>query len=64
VVDGHRGPDHFVLSAELSREIMDSLTVRAGYSYHFRIDRDPVRNVEDLELYGGPVLGFAAEYSF
>lgn len=64
VVDGHKGPDHLVLSAELFREIMENLTVRAGYSYHFRIDRDPTSHIQDLELYGGPSLGIAAEYSF
>ncbi|MGJ8645239.1 MAG: hypothetical protein ACSHX9_17690 [Luteolibacter sp.] len=64
VEDGHEGADHFVLSADFSKAITESLTLSAGYSYVFDIDRDTTRNAEDLELYQGSVFGFAAEYSF
>lgn len=64
VVDGHRGADHIVLSAEISREISEGFTLRAGYAYHFAIDRNPARHAQDQELYDGSLLGFSAGYSF
>lgn len=64
VEDGHEGADHFVLSADFSKAICECLTLSAGYSYVFDIDRDTTRNAEDLELYQGSVFGFAAEYLF
>ncbi len=64
VMDGHEGPDHYVISANLSRAINDCFRVTAGVSQHLVIDRDTARNAEDGELYDGTVFGFAAEYSF
>ncbi|MEP3214294.1 MAG: hypothetical protein ABJQ29_13940 [Luteolibacter sp.] len=64
VVDGHKGADHFVLSADFSKEVAEGLTLSAGYSYIFDIDRDPTRHAEDQKLYQGSLFGFAAEYSF
>ena len=64
VVDGHEGADHFALSAEISRELVEGLTVRAGYSYFFDIDADPLRDPEDADLFDGSVVGFAVEYIF
>ncbi len=64
VIDGHEGADHFVLSADVSREINGCLTVSAGVARHFTIDRDSARDAEDLELYDGTVFGFSVGYIF
>ncbi|MGJ8634632.1 MAG: hypothetical protein ACSHX7_12015 [Luteolibacter sp.] len=64
VMDGHEGADHFVLSADVSRELVEGLTVSAGYSYYFDIDADPITDPEDGDLFDGSVVGFAVEYVF
>ena len=64
VIDGHDGVDTIFLSADFSKEITESLTVSAGYSYYFDIDSDESRNEEDADLYQGSVFGIAVGYSF
>lgn len=64
VTEGHEGPDHFAISIDFSKQITDALTVSAGYSYIFAIDRDIIRNPEDEELFQGSLVSLRTSYSF